>query len=87
MDLCARRVLSSWVSMTLEADFCIEAVEEALATHGKHEIFNADKGSQSTSTDFIKVLASREINISMDGGGGVARQRLPRAASRCPPLA
>ena len=57
------------MSITLEADFCIEAVEEALAKHGTPEIFNTDQGSQFTSTDFIKVLAAREIKISMDGKG------------------
>jgi len=57
------------VSITLEADFCIEAVEEALARHGTPEIFNTDQGSQFTSTEFIKVLAAREIKISMDGKG------------------
>ena len=56
-------------AITLETDFCIEAVEEALARHGKPDIFNTDQGSQFTSTDFIKVLASREIKISMDGKG------------------
>lgn len=60
----------SWrVSISLEADFCIDALEEALARHGKPEIFNTDQGSQFTSVDFIKVLASREIKISMDGKG------------------
>ena len=57
------------VSITLEADFCIEAVEEALARHGTPEISNTDQGSQFTSIDFIKVLAAREIKISMDGRG------------------
>ena len=75
-----RRVLSWRVSITLEADFCIEVVEEALARHGKPDIFNTDQGSQLTSTDFIKVLDSREIKISMDGKRGLARQRLRRAA-------
>jgi putative transposase len=55
------------VSITLEADFCMEAVEEAMAKHGTPEIFNTDQGSQFTSTDFIKVLAARKIKISMDG--------------------
>ena len=64
-----RKVLAWRVSITLEADFCIEAVEEALSRHGTPEIFNTDQGSQFTSTDFIKVLASREIKISMDGRG------------------
>lgn len=57
------------MSITLEADFCIEAVEEALLRHGAPEIFNTDQGSQFTSTEFIKVLAAREIKISMDGKG------------------
>ena len=69
LDWFTRRVLSWLVSITLEADFCSEAVEEALARHGKPEIFNTDQGSQFTSTDFIKVLASREINISMEEKG------------------
>ena len=68
-DRFTRRVLSWRISITLEADFCIEAVEEALARHGKPETFNTDQGRQFTSTDFIKVLASQEIKISMDGKG------------------
>ncbi len=68
-DWCTRRFLAWRVSITLEADFCIEAVEEALARHGTPEIFNTDQGSQFTSTDFINVLADREIRISMDGEG------------------
>jgi len=64
-----RRVLAWRVSNTLEADFCTEALEEALARHGAPEIFNTDQGSQFTSTDFIKVLASQEIKISMDSNG------------------
>ena len=69
LDWFTRRVLSWRVSISLEADFCIEALEEALARHGKPEIFNTDQGSQFTSADFIKVLASRESKISMDGKG------------------
>ena len=69
VDWFTRRVLAWRVSITLEADFCIEAVEEALARHGKPEIFNTDQGSQFTSTEFIKVLASCEIKISMEGKG------------------
>ena len=57
------------VSITLEADFCIKALEEALTKHGAPEILNTDQGSQFTSTEFIKVLAAREIKISMDGKG------------------
>lgn len=69
VDWFTRRVLAWRVSITLEADFCIEAVEEALARHGAPEIFNTDQGSQFTSIEFIKVLADREIKISMDGKG------------------
>ena len=69
IDWFTRRVLAWRVSITLEADFCIEAVQEALARHGTPEIFNTDQGSQSTSMEFIKVLADREIKISMDGKG------------------
>lgn len=60
-----RRVLAWRGSITLEVDFCTETVEEALARHGTPEIFNTDQGSQFTSNDFIKVLAAREIKISM----------------------
>jgi putative transposase len=67
LDWFTRPVLSWRVSISLEADFCIEAVEEALARHGKPDIFNTDQGSQFTSTEVIKVLASRKIKISMDG--------------------
>jgi putative transposase len=69
LDRVTRRVLSWRVSITLEADLCIAAVEEALARHGKPGIFNTDQGSQFTSTEFTKVLIGREIKISMDGKG------------------
>jgi putative transposase len=63
----------------MEADFCIEAVAEALARYGKPDIFNTDQGSQSTSIDFTAVLKKAEIDI--DGRQGrMARQRLRRAA-------
>ena len=57
------------VSITMEADFCIEALEEALARHGTPEIFNTDQGSQFTSEAFTGVLIKNEIAISMDGKG------------------
>jgi putative transposase len=53
----------------MEADFCVEALEEALAKHGKPEIFNTDQGSQFTGHDFTGVLAKNAIAISMDGKG------------------
>lgn len=64
------------MSITLEADFCVEAVEEALAKHGKPEIFNTDQGSQFTSTDFIKVLAAREIKSSHGWQGRPGRDNV-----------
>jgi putative transposase len=69
LDWFTRRVLAWRVSITLEAGSDIEAVEEALARHGKPEIFNTDQGGQFTGAEFIKVLAVRESKISMDGKG------------------
>jgi putative transposase len=69
IDWHTRRVLSWRVSITMEADFCIEAVEEAIARHGKPEIFNTDQGSQFTSAAFTGLLADNGIAISMDGKG------------------
>jgi putative transposase len=69
VDWFSRRVLSWRLSITLETDFCIEAVEEALARHGKPEIFNTDQGSQFTSEAFTKVLIDAGVAISMDGKG------------------
>jgi len=69
VDWFTRRVLSWRLSITLEVDFCIEAVEEALARYGKPDIFNTDQGSQFTSIDFIKMLKDAGIAISMDGKG------------------
>ncbi len=69
VDWYSRRVLSHRVSITMEADFCIEALQEALAKHGRPEIFNTDQGSQFTSTDFTGVLLDNAIAISMDGKG------------------
>ncbi len=69
IDWYSRRVLAWRVSITMETGFCIEAVEDAIARHGKPEIFNTDQGSQFTSADFIKLLKKHEIAISMDGKG------------------
>jgi len=63
IDLFSRYILSWRVSINLENEFCIEALEK----HGQPEIFNTDQGSQFTSKDFINVLTEREIKISMDG--------------------
>jgi putative transposase len=69
LDWFSRRVLSWRVSITLEAAFCVETLENALARHGKPEIFNTDQGSQFTGADFTGVLAKHDIAISMDGKG------------------
>ena len=69
LDWFSRRVLSWRVSITMEAAFCVETLEEALAKHGKPEIVNTDQGSQFTGTAFIGVLIKNGIAISMDGKG------------------
>jgi len=69
IDWFTRKVLSWRLSTTLETGFCIEAVEEAMARHGKPEIFNTDQGSQYTSTGFTGMLREAGIAISMDGKG------------------
>ena len=69
IDWFSRRVLAWRLSITMEAAFCVEALEEALARHGRPEIFNTDQGSQFTSNAFTGVLRAAEIKISMDGRG------------------
>ena len=69
IDWFSRRVLPWRLSITMEADFCIGALEEALARHGRPEIFNTDQGSQFTSHAFTSVLRQAGIAISMDGKG------------------
>jgi len=71
MDWHSRKVLSWRLSNTLEADFCVEALEDALLRHGRPEIFNTDQGAQFTSQAFTGLLKSHEIQISMDGRGRV----------------
>lgn len=68
-DWFSRRVLSHRVAIILKADFCVEALEEAPARHGKAGIFNTDQGSQFTSEAFTSVLIASKIAISMDGKG------------------
>ena len=67
IDWYSRKVLSWRLSNTMDSDFCVEAIEEALARHGRPEIFNTDQGSQFTSTDFTDVLKKQDIKISLDG--------------------
>jgi putative transposase len=69
LDWFSRRVLSWRVSITMEAAFCVEALEDALARHGNPDICNTDQGSQFTGAAFTGVLIENEIAISMDGKG------------------
>jgi putative transposase len=69
LDWASRRVLAWRLSITMEASFCVATLEDALARHGKPEIFNTDQGSQFTGTAFIGVLVKNDIAISMDGKG------------------
>ena len=69
MDWYSRKVLAWRLSNTLEADFCVAALKEALATYGPPEIFNTDQGSQFTCSDWIDVLNEAKVKISMDGKG------------------
>jgi putative transposase len=69
VDWFSREILSWRLSITLETDFCIEAVEEAIHRYGKPEIFNTDQGSQFTSIAFTDLLTKHDIRISMDGKG------------------
>jgi len=69
LDVASRKVLSFRLSNTLTADFCVEALQEALARYGSPEIFNTDQGSQFTSEEWINVLDNAGVAISMDGKG------------------
>jgi putative transposase len=69
LDWFSRRVLSWKLSITMEAAFCVETLEEALAKHGSPKVFNTDQGSQFTCPAFTGVLAKHDIAVSMDGKG------------------
>ena len=69
VDWATRKVLAHRVSITMSTDFCVEALEEAIAKYGRPEIFNTDQGSQFTSAEFTGVLKANGIQISMDGKG------------------
>lgn len=71
MDWYSRKVLSWRVSNTLDSDFCIEALQEALSRYGTPEIFNTDQGAQFTSRVFTDLLKEHKVAISMDGRGRV----------------
>jgi putative transposase len=69
MDWFSRRVLSWRLSITMETDFCVEALREATELYGQPEIFNTNQGVQFTSAAFVDELAGRSVRISMDGKG------------------
>lgn len=69
VDWASRKILSHRVSISMDSEFCIDALEDALAQYGKPEIFNTDQGSQFTSDAFTGVLKREGIRISMDGKG------------------
>ena len=71
IDWYSRRVLSWRISNSMDAEFCVDCLEEALRRHGKPEIFNSDQGSQFTSEAFVGVLKREGVAISMDGRGRV----------------
>ncbi len=84
LDVFSRKVLAWRLSNTLTADFCVDALEEAIARFGAPEIFNTDQGSQFTSDDWTGVLKKSGVAISMDGRGrwidNVFIERLWRSA-------
>jgi putative transposase len=69
LDVFSRKVLAFRLSNTMTTDFCVEALQEALAKFGRPEIFNTDQGSQFTSDEWINVLKGAQVAISMDGKG------------------
>ena len=69
MDWFSRRVLSWRLSIGMETEFCVEALEEAMARYGQPEIFNTDQGVQFTSADFLEALERGGVRVSMDGKG------------------
>jgi putative transposase len=69
MDWFSRRVLAWRLSIGMETDFCVEAFSEAMARHGRPEIFNTDQGVQFTSAAFVDELETRGVRVSMDGKG------------------
>jgi len=79
MDWYSRHVMAWRLSNTLDADFCVEALEDAISK-GKPEVFNTDQGSQFTSEDFTGLLKQHGVRISMDGKGTVHGQHIRRTA-------
>lgn len=69
MDWYSRKVLAWRLSNTMDVEFCIAALEEAMMKHGRPEIFNTDQGSQFTSPRFTEILRDAGVRLSMDGRG------------------
>jgi putative transposase len=69
IDWYSRAVLAWELSNTLDARFCVQTVDRAIAEHGVPEIFNTDQGCQFTSAEFTQPLLARGVKISMDGKG------------------
>jgi putative transposase len=69
IDWYSRKVLSWRISNSMEAEFCVDCLEDALRTHGRPEVFNSDQGPQFTSDAFTDVLKREDVTISMDGRG------------------
>jgi len=69
IDWYSRKIISYRISNSLDTQFCTEALNEAIAVHGKPDIFNTDQGSQFTSNDFTSILKENKIQISMDSVG------------------
>ena len=69
MDWYSRKVLSWRLSNTMDSDFCVDVLEEAIVRYGAPEIFNTDQGAQYTSEAFTSMLKAAIIKISMDGKG------------------
>jgi len=76
VDCYSRKVLAWRLSNNMDADFCVDALKEALAKYGEPEIFNTDQGSQFTSGAWIDVLVDANIKISMDGKGAWRDNRM-----------
>jgi hypothetical protein len=76
LDWASRTVLAWRLSNTMDAEFCVEALKEALARFGKPGIFNTDQGSQFTSAGFTGVLRDAEVRISMDDAAAEIQVRL-----------
>ena len=69
IDWYSRKVLSWQLSNTMDTQFCLDALDEAIRKYGKPEIFNTDQGSQYTAKAHVDILKSHDIQISMDGKG------------------